>query len=63
MERILKKAGASRVSPDACEKLAELLEAEGIKLGQEAVVASYRSPVCLDPGAQSDRPGLGAGLV
>ncbi len=36
VDRIIRKAGASRVSEDAVEALAEILEEEGIKISQQA---------------------------
>lgn len=37
VERIIRKAGADRVSPDAAQTLAEVLEDTGIKISQKAV--------------------------
>jgi len=37
VERIIRKAGADRVSPEAAEALAEVLEENGIKISQKAV--------------------------
>ncbi|MEM4327255.1 MAG: NFYB/HAP3 family transcription factor subunit [Candidatus Diapherotrites archaeon] len=36
VDRIIRKAGATRVSEDAVEALAEILEEEGIKISQQA---------------------------
>ncbi len=43
MERILKKAGAERVSEDAKEALKEVLEEYGEKIGKKAVDLSKHS--------------------
>lgn len=40
VDRIIRKAGGERVSEDAVEALAELLEEEGIKICQKARVFS-----------------------
>jgi histone H3/H4 len=37
MHRILKKAGADRVSESACKELAKVLEEIGVKIGGEAL--------------------------
>jgi len=36
VDRIIRKAGASRVSEDAVMALAEILEEDGVKIGQQA---------------------------
>ena len=36
VDRIIRKAGAGRVSEDAVVALAEILEEEGVKIGQQA---------------------------
>ncbi len=36
VDRIIRKAGAGRVSEDAVEALAEVLEEEGVKISQQA---------------------------
>jgi len=40
MERILKEGGAERVSEDAKEALAEILEEYGLELAKDAVLLS-----------------------
>lgn len=35
--RIIRNAGANRVSEDACEALAEVLEERGLKISAEAI--------------------------
>lgn len=43
VERIIKKAGAKRVSETAVEELAEILEAYGVEISRKAVVlAAHR---------------------
>ncbi|MFH1056508.1 MAG: histone family protein [Candidatus Micrarchaeota archaeon] len=37
VERIIRKAGADRVSPDAAKALADILEDHGIKISHKAV--------------------------
>ena len=37
VERLVRKAGAERVSPDAAEALAEVLEEQAIDISQKAV--------------------------
>ena len=37
IERLIRKAGADRVSPDAAKALAEVLEDNGIKISHKAV--------------------------
>jgi len=36
LERLLRKAGAGRVSPKACEALRDVLEDRAIEIGQKA---------------------------
>jgi len=43
MEKLLKKAGASRVSEDAKEALKDILEAHAIEIGKKAVKFSLHS--------------------
>lgn len=43
MERLLKKAGAPRVSDDAKEALKDVLEAQAIEIGKKAVKFSVHS--------------------
>ena len=40
VERILKKNGASRVSPEAVKLMAETLEEIGVEIGQKAIELS-----------------------
>jgi histone H3/H4 len=43
MDRIIRKAGAERVSESACKELAGVLEETGLKIGKEALEFSMHA--------------------
>ena len=46
LDRLIKSAGAKRVSQDAREKLAEYLEEVGLELSQQALVLANHASRC-----------------
>lgn len=43
LERLLRRAGAGRVSPSACEELRAILEERAIEIGQKATLLSQHA--------------------